>query len=54
MLSQLKGLKHRLLPGKSWNLIEVDKIREVIKKQGFEIYSEEQKGDFTFIEAREI
>ena len=32
----------------------LSKIREVIKKQGFEIYSEEQKGDFTFIEAREL
>ncbi len=25
-----------------------------IKKQGFEIYSDEEKGDFTFIEAREL
>ncbi len=32
----------------------LSKIKEVIKKQGFEIYSEEEKGDFTFIEAREL
>jgi hypothetical protein len=30
------------------------KIKEVIKNQGFEIYSEEEKGDFTFVEAREL
>ena len=29
-------------------------IRDIIKKQGFDIYSDEQKGDFTFIEAREL
>ena len=29
-------------------------LRDIIKKQGFEIYSDEEKGDFTFIEAREI
>ena len=32
----------------------VDTIRGVIKKQGFDIYSDEEKGDFTFIEAREL
>ena len=32
----------------------LSKIKEVIKKQGFEIYSDEEKGDFTFIGAREI
>ena len=32
----------------------LSKIKEVIKKQGFEIYSDEEKGDFTFIEAREL
>jgi hypothetical protein len=30
------------------------KLREVIQQNGFEIYVEEEKGDFTFIEAREI
>jgi superfamily II DNA or RNA helicase len=29
-------------------------IRDIIKKQGFDIYSDEQRGDFTFIEAREL
>jgi len=29
-------------------------LKDVISKYGFEIYSEEQKGDFTFIEAREL
>ena len=29
-------------------------IRDIIKKQGFDIYSDEEKGDFTFIEAREL
>jgi hypothetical protein len=28
-------------------------LKEVIEQQGFEIYNEE-KGDFTFIEAREL
>ena len=32
----------------------LSKLRDIIKKQGFEIYSDEQKGDFTFIEAREL
>ena len=32
----------------------LSKLRDIIKKQGFEIYSDEEKGDFTFIEAREI
>lgn len=27
-------------------------IREVIKEKGFEIYTDEERGDFTFIEAR--
>jgi hypothetical protein len=27
-------------------------LRDIIRKEGFEIYSEEQRGDFTFIEAR--
>jgi hypothetical protein len=32
----------------------LSKLRDIIKKQGFEIYSDEEKGDFTFIEASEI
>jgi Hypothetical methyltransferase/Helicase conserved C-terminal domain len=32
----------------------LSKLREVIGKQGFEIFNEEEKGDFTFIEAREL
>jgi 16S rRNA G1207 methylase RsmC len=30
----------------------LSKLREVLTEQGFEIYSDEQRGDFTFIEAR--
>jgi ubiquinone/menaquinone biosynthesis C-methylase UbiE len=29
-------------------------LREVLTEQGFEIYSDEERGDFTFIEAREL
>jgi superfamily II DNA or RNA helicase len=29
-------------------------IKKVIEQQGFDIYNEEEKGDFTFIEAREL
>jgi hypothetical protein len=29
-------------------------LRDIIKEQGFEIYSDEERGDFTFIEAREL
>jgi hypothetical protein len=29
-------------------------LRQVLTEQGFEIYSDEEKGDFTFIEAREL
>jgi SAM-dependent methyltransferase len=32
----------------------LSKLRNVIKEQGFEIYEEEERGDFTFIEAREL
>ena len=32
----------------------LSKLRDIIKKQGFEIYSDEERGDFTFIEAREL
>jgi ubiquinone/menaquinone biosynthesis C-methylase UbiE len=29
-------------------------LRQVLTEQGFDIYSDEEKGDFTFIEAREL
>ena len=29
-------------------------LRDVIKAEGFETYSDEERGDFTFIEAREL
>jgi hypothetical protein len=29
-------------------------LRQIVKDQGFEIYSDEERGDFTFIEAREL
>jgi hypothetical protein len=29
-------------------------LRQALKEQGFEIYSDEGRGDFTFIEAREL
>jgi Hypothetical methyltransferase len=29
-------------------------LRDEIKKQGFDTYSDEERGDFTFIEAREL
>ena len=32
----------------------LSKLRDVIKEQGFEIYTDEERGDFTFIEAREL
>jgi ribosomal RNA-processing protein 8 len=32
----------------------LSKLKEEILKQGFDIYGEEEKGDFTFIEAREL
>jgi len=32
----------------------LSKLRDRIKKQGFDIYSDEEKGDFTFIEVREL
>jgi SAM-dependent methyltransferase len=32
----------------------LSKLKEVIEKEGFDIYNEEEKGDFTFIEAREL
>jgi ubiquinone/menaquinone biosynthesis C-methylase UbiE len=32
----------------------LSKLRDVIKEQGFEIYSVEERGHFTFIEAREL
>ena len=32
----------------------LSELRNVIKDQGFEIYSDEERGDFTFIEARKL
>lgn len=32
----------------------LSKLREVLKEQGFGIYTDEERGDFTFIEAREL
>jgi hypothetical protein len=32
----------------------LSKIKQVIEKQGFDIYNLEERGDFTFIEAREL
>jgi hypothetical protein len=32
----------------------LSKLKEVIEQQEFDIYNEEEKGDFTFIEAREL
>jgi Hypothetical methyltransferase len=32
----------------------LSRLREIIKERGFEIYSDEERGDFTFIEARKI
>lgn len=32
----------------------LSKLRDILKQTGFEIDSEEEKGDFTFIEAREL
>jgi hypothetical protein len=29
-------------------------LRDEIQRQGFDIYSDEERGDFTFIEAREL
>jgi 16S rRNA G1207 methylase RsmC len=29
-------------------------LRQIVKDQGFEIYSDEERGDFTIIEAREL
>jgi hypothetical protein len=32
----------------------LSRLREIIKERGFEIYSDEERGDFTFIEARKL
>ncbi len=32
----------------------LSELRNIIKEQGFEIYGDEEKGDFTFIEARKL
>ena len=32
----------------------LSRLREIIKERGFEIYSDEERGDFAFIEARKL
>jgi ribosomal RNA-processing protein 8 len=32
----------------------LSKLKQVIEQQGFDIYNVEKRGDFTFIEAREL
>jgi hypothetical protein len=32
----------------------LSRLRNIVKDQGYEIYTDEEKGDFTFIEAREL
>lgn len=32
----------------------LSKLRDVIKAEGFDIYTDEERGDFTFIETREL
>jgi ribosomal RNA-processing protein 8 len=32
----------------------LSRLRDIIKEYGFEIYSDEKRGDFTFIEARKL
>jgi hypothetical protein len=32
----------------------LSRLRDVIKEHGYEIYTDEEKGDFTFIETREL
>jgi ribosomal RNA-processing protein 8 len=32
----------------------LSKLRQIIKELGFEIYKDEEKGDFTFIESRKL
>jgi SAM-dependent methyltransferase len=34
--------------------VRLSKLRDVIKAEGFETYLDEERGDFTFIEAREL
>jgi hypothetical protein len=38
----------------SGSIVCLTKLREVLRDEGFEIYTDEKKGDFTFIEAREL
>ena len=33
---------------------EVINLRNEIQKQGFDVYLDEERGDFTFVEAREL
>ena len=32
----------------------LSKLKETIEQQGFDIYNEEEKGDFSIIEGREL
>lgn len=32
----------------------LSKLRDILKAEGFDIYTYEERGDFTFIEAREL
>ncbi len=32
----------------------LSRVKQVIEKHGFDIYNEEERGDFIFIEAREL
>ena len=32
----------------------LSKLRDILREQGFEIYADEEKGDFTFIEERAL
>ena len=32
----------------------LSRLRDTVKAEGFEIYNDEERGDFTFIEAREL
>jgi ribosomal RNA-processing protein 8 len=32
----------------------LSKLRDILREQGFEIYIDEERGDFTFIEARKL
>ena len=44
----LQGLEFRFCQSMQGRL---SKLREITKQQGFDIYDDEEKGDFTYIEA---